>query len=221
MPWNEVKAIGEDALGEAPVYREPKQERGSVKFDQLLDATHQIVSERNVGKFSLSDVARRAEVATSSAYHFFPNVDAVLVALVGRYDKELTEIIRSCGGENEWRDVLKLQIELSRQYMNTNNSALKLLVSPDRPAVLRQTNAIGDSGLAQSIIETLQRKFKVPAYPPPAQLMHLAIAQINGIWELSVLLHGRITADYGQESARAVCAYLRQYWPEQLEPRQK
>ena len=207
--------------GDLPTYREPKQERGSIKFERLLDATHELVAERNVGEFSLSDVANRAEVAIGTAYHFFPNVNAALVALVHRYDQVFVDIVATSAGAETWHDILNDQIERSRRYMNDNPSAMKLLASPDRPTVLRQSNASGDVDLAKAIIESLQTQFKVPSRPPPEQLMRLGIALINGVWELSIILHGRITTDYGRESASAVYAYLRQYWPERFEPTNK
>jgi hypothetical protein len=80
-----------------------------------------------------------------------------------------------------------------------------------------QVDTIGDSNIAIAMVKTIERFFIVPSYPPPAQLLHLGIRILEGLWELSVQQHGHVTEDFSRETTRAVTAYMRLYWPTYLE----
>lgn len=45
----------------------------------------------------------------------------------------------------------------------------------------------------------------------------ITVRILEGLWELSVQQHGRVTEEYSRETTRAVSAYMRLYWPEYLD----
>ena len=92
MPWKSL-SFDSDSVEHLTPYRRPSQARGEAKFERLLDAAHSLIEEQGVEEFSLADVAKRAGVATGSAYHFFPNLEAIFIALVERYDLAFAEIV--------------------------------------------------------------------------------------------------------------------------------
>ncbi len=221
MPWNSLSFESASVEQLAP-YRRPSQARGEAKFDKLLDAAHSLIEEQGVEDFSLADVAKRAGVATGSAYHFFPNLEAIFIALVERYDIAFAQIVSEpieASAVDSWQDILELHFEKARQFINANPPALILIIGPGRSWQSKQVDTIGDSNIAISMVETIERFFVLPSHPPAAQLLHLGIRILEGLWELSVQQHGRVTKEFSRETTRAVAAYLRLYWPAYLERR--
>ena len=219
MPWNSL-SFDPDSVDQLTPYRRPSQARGQAKFDKILDAAHTLIEEEGVDEFSLADVAKKAGVATGSAYHFFPSLEAIFIALVERYDKSFTEIVSKPvdrASVDTWQDMLGLHFENARDFINSNPPALILLIGPGRSWQSKQVDTIGDSNIANAMVENFERIFELPDHPPPVQLVHLGIRILEGLWELSVQQHGHVTEQYSRETTRAVIAYMRLYWPLYLE----
>jgi AcrR family transcriptional regulator len=221
MPWKSLKFDAETREDVVP-YRKPTQARGRAKFEGILDAAHSLVVEQGIGNFGMADVVERAEVATGSAYHFFPNLEAIFIALVERYDAEFAKLVRldiDVGDVKAWSDIIELQFEKSREFMNANPPAMTLIIGPGRSWQSRVADTVAESAIAHSMVDTLERFFVLPQHPPPEQLLQLCIQILNGIWELSVQRHGRVTKEFERETVQVVCTYLRSYWPQHLDRR--
>lgn len=63
------------------VRHRPVQERGRVRFDAILTAARELLSERGVEGFTIEDVAARAQIPVGSMYQFFPNKFAIVAEL--------------------------------------------------------------------------------------------------------------------------------------------
>lgn len=72
----------------APGYatrRQPVQSRSQETVDVILEAAAQIFSEHGYAAGTTNRIAQRAGVSVGSLYQYFPNKDAVLVALVDHH----------------------------------------------------------------------------------------------------------------------------------------
>lgn len=67
--------------------REPQQDRGQRRVEEILDAAQAVVSEVGWEAATTQLIAERAQSSMGSLYHFFPTKDAILVALAKRYCK--------------------------------------------------------------------------------------------------------------------------------------
>ena len=218
MPWKSL-SLESEATEPTSAYRRPSQARGEAKFEQLLDAVHTLIEERGIDNFSLTDVAKKADVATGSAYHFFPNLEAAFIALVERFDQAFADIVHApipFNAAASWQDILAIHFEKSREYINANPPALILIIGPGRSWQTKQADTIGNSAIAEAMAESFSQHFVLPEDPPTLELLALGIRILEGLWELSVQRHGHVTAAFSQETIRAVSAYLRLYWPEYL-----
>ena len=210
------------ALGNIePPYRKPSQARGIAKFERILDAAHGLIEQEPEAEISLYDVADAAGVATGSVYHFFPSIEAIYIALVERYDRRFAEIIREVKpvpGDN-WQQLLVQHTESSRAFINEHRPALMLILGPLRTWQSRQVDTVGDAEIALAMVENYERFFVLPDMVAPNVILHHAIRMLEGFWELSLQQHGYVTEEMSNETNRAMIAYLRLYWPDQL-PRQ-
>lgn len=64
--------------------RSPRQARSLATREALLDAAAQILSRHGLAGFTTNAVAARAGASIGSLYQYFPNKDALMVALIER-----------------------------------------------------------------------------------------------------------------------------------------
>ena len=206
----------EQDLGALISYRKPKQKRGVKKFEIILDSADKLILSSGVHNFSLYDIAEHAAVAVGSVYHFFPNIEAVFAALTERYGDEFTAIVSESISQEEvdsWSDVIWHHIENSRQFINTNEQVLIVLLGPGQTWQTRLVDTVSDAAVARAMLTNINEYFEVPDSPDPVELLHLAIRILESIWQLSYQRHGQVTEEMQKETYRAMCAYLELYWP--------
>lgn len=76
---------GAHTRGSYAARRQPVQSRSQETVDVILEAAAQVFSERGYAAGTTNRIAQRAGVSVGSFYQYFPNKDAVLVALVDRH----------------------------------------------------------------------------------------------------------------------------------------
>lgn len=60
------------------------------KYDQILDALQQLLTNNDIQNISVSEIAQTAGIGKGSIYYYFPSKDAILEALIQRnYQKPL------------------------------------------------------------------------------------------------------------------------------------
>jgi len=76
---------GAASVGGAVAPRRPRQERGQRRVEAILDAAAAFVAEEGVPAATMHAIAKRSGTTIGSMYHFFPDREAVLVALLERH----------------------------------------------------------------------------------------------------------------------------------------
>jgi AcrR family transcriptional regulator len=72
-----------------PLRREPVQQRGQRRIEQVLDAAAELFAEVGYEGATTNAIAARAGTAIGSLYQFFPDKEAILQALAARYLEQL------------------------------------------------------------------------------------------------------------------------------------
>lgn len=88
-PATGARRVGPQGLPAAP--RRPQQERGQRRFDAILDTTAELVAEEGVAGVTMNAIAKRSSTTVGSLYHFFPDRDAVYLALLERHGERIAE----------------------------------------------------------------------------------------------------------------------------------
>jgi AcrR family transcriptional regulator len=73
--------------------RQPKQVRSQQRVDHLLNVAAQVFEEVGYAAATTNAIAAHAGVSIGSLYHFFPNKEAIMDALVKRYLDELQQVV--------------------------------------------------------------------------------------------------------------------------------
>lgn len=77
------------------IRRKPKQARGQLRVDEILDAAERLTLTTSWDKLSTNHVAKEAGIPIGSLYQFFANKHAIAHALVERYIAALQEVFAS------------------------------------------------------------------------------------------------------------------------------
>jgi AcrR family transcriptional regulator len=77
------------------IRRTPKQVRGQLRVDEILDAAERLTLTMSWEKLSTNHIAKEAGIPIGSLYQFFANKHAIAHALVERYVAALQEVFAS------------------------------------------------------------------------------------------------------------------------------
>jgi AcrR family transcriptional regulator len=126
--------------------RTPRQARARSKVDAIFEATTQVLEKEGRARLNTNRIAERAGVSVSTLYQYFPNKDAILLALARR-EMELhrtavidavTEATRHDDPERD-RLMLRALIHASAQRRRTRRLAQETLVVSGYEAELART----------------------------------------------------------------------------------
>jgi AcrR family transcriptional regulator len=91
--------------------------------ERILDAATQVLSERGYDGASTNRIARAAGLSNGSLYQYFPNKDAIVVAVLDRFADHLAdrlgaqiETTMSGSWEEAGRELLDVQIRLFEEH---------------------------------------------------------------------------------------------------------
>jgi AcrR family transcriptional regulator len=204
--------------GQAEQVRRPQRQRGVIRFEHLLDSTEALLAERPESDISLALVAEKADVPLPSIYHFFPNRDALLVALAQRYHVMLGDMAR--GPLNpppeRWQDIIRQRQGSGVAFLNAHPAALKLFMGAGVSAEVRTLDLQGNASLARLRAAEFRHWFDCHGIRDLEHRLAISIGIMDGVWAISWSQHQRITNAYLEESIRASVSYLRCYLPEIL-----
>jgi len=203
-------------------YRRPKQKRGIVKFESLLDTAEKLIESSGIEKFSLYDVAEVAQVTSGSVYHFFPNIESLFIALAERHLSAFAHFAKPEDTDEiqNWGDLWRCLSSQARQYYNLNSVPAMLLLGPAATWTIRKVDVEGNRRIAKAVAEQMNLYFQMPGYPGLEDHLLRAITISDALWRFSYREHGMITESFWQDSVMASIAYLQCFYAPMI-PAQK
>lgn len=193
--------------------------RGVERYNLLLDSTETLLSAAEDEDISLAQIAEEAGVSLASVYYFFPNRNAVYVALARRFNEEIyrRSIIPPTDPEPEtWQELLAMKHTAAAAFQNSRPAALRLFLGAGVSVAVRNADFAGNARIARSRARMFEAYFDMQPMPDLAHRIEISAAAMDGIWSLSYGHHGRITEEYRQEGTACAVTYLRQFLPEYL-----
>ena len=85
------------------VRKQPVQARSKASVMAILDATVQILSTRRTIHLTTKAVAARAGLSVGSVYQYFPNKEAIVLALIERKAEEVTSAFENAARQQRGR----------------------------------------------------------------------------------------------------------------------
>lgn len=73
-------------------WKEPSQQRSRQRFERILDVAGQLLDQGGSSLLTMDKVAEQAKTSVGSLYHFFPDRDALIAALITERSREMISI---------------------------------------------------------------------------------------------------------------------------------
>jgi AcrR family transcriptional regulator len=200
----------------------PQRAGAQARVDVILDAADALVARGSLEGLSLPLIAQAAGAPPSSLYHFFPSTEAVLVALVRRYNTKLDLALEqeiAHASSDSWQSMVRSLSAVARSFHDAHPVYTSLVLRTAAYSSLRQADDEHIGELAQRMMGVLETHFHVPGAPDLAIKFSVAMAISDRIWALLPGEDGKISDIAFEESQIAMIAYLSNYLPPRMAAR--
>lgn len=194
-------------------------QQGRVRRQKLLMGAKKLSETRSINDISLADVCEEAGIPRASAYHFFPNIEAIFLALRFLNAIEILEVLTTVEtvDYDRWQGYLTALIQRCVHIFHDDKTKAKLIYDTNTPDF--EGDSFGedmDHQIVELVYERLSERYEMPKFEDLQDIFLVTYSIINSIFTLSYRRHESITDNYVQEAITASIAYLRCYLPEKL-----
>ncbi|AMN49840.1 MULTISPECIES: TetR/AcrR family transcriptional regulator [unclassified Psychrobacter] len=194
-------------------------QQGRVRRQKLLMGAKKLSETRAINDISLADVCEEAGIPRASAYHFFPNIEAIFLALRFLNAIEILEILTTVEtvDYDRWQGYLTALIQRCVNIFHDDQTKAKLIYDTNTPDF--EGDSFGedmDHQIVELVYKRLSERYEMPKFEDIQDILLVTYSIINGVFTLSYRRHASITDNYLQEATTASIAYLRCYLPEKL-----
>ncbi len=201
----------------------PRRAAGRVRVESILDATDRLIGDAGADGLGLPAVAAAAGTSASSLYHFFPTLDALLTALLGRYNARQDQWLARALTENapyrRWADLLNTQMRAARTFYDQHPVYGALMRRALASPVLRQADEAHVMEMGRTMAGVLDACFHLPPVTDLERRAALVVMMIDRLWAQLPLEDGKISSFCFEESRRMAESYLANYLPAYLAPK--
>ena len=190
--------------------KQPRQQRSRATWDAILDASAQVFGQVGYAATTTNKVAERAGVSIGSLYQYFPDKDALLMALADRHLSEATAVLVDVLAELQ-RDSPDLEGTLTRIIdavvaLHRRDPAMHRLLfdqTPRTPEMASRLRGL-EQQLGAAVTGQLQR-LEVGGPAPEARGLLLVQA-------LEAQVHGAVLDPPGDMPVEVLVDELRELW---------
>ncbi|XRQ06646.1 TetR/AcrR family transcriptional regulator [Actinomadura welshii] len=111
--------------------RIPRQDRSRQTVERILEAATRVLSERGYDGASTNRIAKAAGISNGSLYQYFPNKDAIVIAVLDRFADHLADRL---GAEIEatmrlpWQEAGRTLLDAQIRLFEENADLLRIIV---------------------------------------------------------------------------------------------
>ena len=112
-----------------------KTKRGNQRRDALLNATKGMIALDGVSEISFVSIAKKAEVPLPSIYHYFKNLESLILRIVEELGQELLENLKVVKASNFQSSEERIHFLLDEniKFLNEHPIAQKVFYAPSLP----------------------------------------------------------------------------------------
>ena len=107
--------------------KQPLQQRSRETVAVILEAAARVLEARGLEGYNTNAVAERGGISVGSVYQYFPNKDALTLALIGRFEQALLEKVQDAVATSEGKSltaslnlVIRAQLEVHAERAGLN-----------------------------------------------------------------------------------------------------
>ncbi|MGV3665689.1 MAG: TetR/AcrR family transcriptional regulator [Leptospira bouyouniensis] len=196
--------------------------QGRNRRAQLLSIAFELLKEKNPEEISFADICKKAKIPRPSAYHFFPNVEAIFHGIRLLHSEGMVEKLTELKNETfrTWKEYIERSIDVAIEVTNSEIAFPRLIYgyrmsNPEMRLVGQEL----DVKLANLTKQGLIEKFDLPTLNNIEQVFGVAISIPDSLLKLSYRTYGDFTPWMIGEAKKATISYLLNYLPEVCEPK--
>jgi AcrR family transcriptional regulator len=198
------------------------QRRGNHRREQLVRAAGELIVRLPLSEVTYAAICARAKIPPSSAYYFYPDLDAICRAILvsdraGMDDALVRPFTKA--QSRTWQSVVGCLVERAARYNRTHPVAAKLAIGGQTPPHLKRVDREADRVRSRLALRALEQLFVLPRIRRMEQVAFLAIELGDAVFTASMIERGRLTAGYVTLAKAAVVGFLTQFFGERLPPR--
>lgn len=112
-----------------------KTKRGDQRRDALLNATKEIITLDDISEISFVTIAKKAEIPLPSVYHYFKNLDDLIMMIVDELGKELLEDLKLVKNTyfHSSEERIHFLLDENIKFLNEHPIAQKVFYAPSLP----------------------------------------------------------------------------------------
>lgn len=198
-------------MTETPTRRTPVQARSRARVDAILDAADAVFLEMGYAAATTNHVAARAGTSIGSLYRFFPDKEALLVALAARYGERMQAIAVTVTPPDPRGQTLASLVGTGIDTFNrflVASPGFRTLIDEARNPALREGREAHESAMV-GLIRASQAR--VAGELPPEELdaiVEVTQVVLGALQALSVSRDEAFRAHVVAEAKRMVTGYL-------------
>jgi AcrR family transcriptional regulator len=184
----------------------PSQSRSKETVSVILEASARILESDGLHGFNTNAIAARAGVSVGSIYQYFPNKDAIALALISSFEEELHDTVLRAAQAGRGRPLqyrLKLLVRQLVRVHYRRSRLNRMLESEEQ----RLGSNADSSTFHESVLQLLRDHQNEVAVPISAETERIVIAILRALVDLG-LASGATPRSTEQRAMHAVCAYL-------------
>jgi AcrR family transcriptional regulator len=154
---SEQNSTGPGALNLEP-RRVPIQSRAKKTVEKILDCTAELLDESGIAHLTTDRVAERADVNIATLYHYFPNKQALIVALADRLTQQQEQLINSVlakADQYDWQELVDRLIDITMEGRQSLKGAVAIQRAMQSEAELRAIDHAEDVRHCKVVAEVL------------------------------------------------------------------
>jgi AcrR family transcriptional regulator len=195
--------------------RAPSQRRAVERVERILGEARGLIAEKGSDALRMAEVAERAGVSIGSLYQYYPNKDAILVALVERHLDEgvaaagpvLTALAADAPPVDEaMRRLVEAMVALHRDRPALHRVLFE--EAPRPPALRRRLEAV-ERAATSAVADYLRARGREIQLRDPALAARMVVQVVETVTHELVLRPGDVAVDaYVDEAVVLLTRYL-------------
>jgi len=184
-----------------------RQTRATQTVEAIVEAAARILETRGLEGYTTNAVAERAGVSIGSLYQYFPNKDAITLALIARESAPLMQEVGEAAAETDWRIALDRMIGAAVRHQLRRPDLARLLdVEEARLPAGDATDP--SSGTIHAAVYGVIASAAAGDGRDIDQLIGDVIGITRGMTDMAGRRHETNGSDLASRVARAVLGYL-------------
>lgn len=188
--------------------------QGRTRRAILLSSALELLREKAPEDITLAMVCERAEIPRPSAYHFFPNIEAIFLGIRMLHGEMMIEKAAELqkGDFPCWQAYIEQVIAAAVDVTKSEPAFTRLIYGYG--AMLSGARELGqniDRRMARTSLEGLRSHFGIKPFEGDEEVASIALAVGDSVLRYSYRTYDDLTEPMVQEAQRAVVAYLSTY----------